>query len=200
MSPLPTREQLRQLKAVEHAELERQRARQAAEQRGLEESCARYWELLGDFVGRAGELGVEPRRHAPTTHGRARIEWVEGFLLRSGSIVTAPPLQYCVRERRLVSGHRAYVRPVEELSLFVLSVDAGLATGLSEPKTASGGSWPPFSRWDRAANILLALEAELKAALLELMDVSIVDEGAVNGEAGAPAGHRPGRETPRAEE
>ena len=108
MSPLPSGEQLRQRKMIENAEIERQRARQAAEQRGLEESCARYWELLGDFVGRAGELGVEPRRHEPTTHGRARIEWVEGFLLRSGSIVTAPPLQYCVRERRL-SGHRAYV-------------------------------------------------------------------------------------------
>jgi hypothetical protein len=185
MSPLPSGEQLRQRKAVEHAELERQRARQAAERRGLEECCARYWELLGDFVGRAAELGVEPRRHEPTTHGRSRIAWVEGFLLRSGSIVTAPPLQYCVRERRLVSGHRVYVRPVEELSLFVLSVDAGLATGLSEPKTASGGEWPPFRRWDRAANILLALEAELEATLLELMDAIVVDDGSENGQAGA---------------
>jgi len=193
MSPLRSGEQLRQLKAIETAELERQRARQAAEQRGLEESCTRYWELLGDFVCRAGELGVEPRRHEPTTHGRARIEWVEGFLLRSGSIVTAPPLRYCVRERRLVSGHRAYVRPVEELSLFVLSVDAGLATGLSDPKTASAGNWPPFRRWDRAANILLALEAELEATLLDLMEASVVDDGSENGLAGAPDGHRLGR-------
>ena len=30
--------------------------------------------------------------------------------------------------------------------------------------------WPPIERWDRAANVLRALEAELEASLLELMD------------------------------
>jgi hypothetical protein len=52
----------------------------------------------------------------------------------------------------------------------VLITDAGLTAGLSEPKTASQGDWPQVHRWDRACNILLALEAELEATLLELMD------------------------------
>jgi hypothetical protein len=59
---------------------------------------------------------------------------------------------------------------VPRVSLFVLTTDAGLSAGLSEPKTASGRSWPPARRWDRACNILFALEAELEATLLELMD------------------------------
>jgi hypothetical protein len=58
---------------------------------------------------------------------------------------------------------------IEETSLFVMSTDHGLTAGLSEPKTASQGNWPPTQRWDRAANLLLALEAELEATLLELM-------------------------------
>jgi hypothetical protein len=173
MSPLPTQEELRQRKLDEHAELERQRQRELAERRGFEEACARYWELLEEFVVRAVEIGVQPERYGSTSQWRAgtRVAWVEGFRLRSGSIVSVPPLRYCLRERRLVSGPRTEEHEVQDVTLFVLSTDAGLAAGLSGPKTASQGTWPPTQRWDRAANLLLALEAELEATLLELMEM-----------------------------
>jgi hypothetical protein len=172
MSPLPSREQLRQRKMIEHAELERRQRRQLEERRGLEESLARYWELLAEFVVRARELGAAPQVHQSGAHRRdhARIDWVEGFRLRGGSIVASKGMRYAVRERRLVAGPRTEVHGIEELSLFVLATDAGLATGLSDPKTESSGNWPPVKRWDRAATLLLALEAELEATLLELMD------------------------------
>jgi hypothetical protein len=172
MSPLSSREVLRQRKALEHAELERRRERVIMEQHGLAESIARYWELLGEFVDRAEELGIRPEQHESSLNKRVntRVDWVEGFRLRSGAIVTAPPLRYCIRERRFFTGPNTGVHQVEELSIFVATTDAGLATGLSEPKTASQGGWPPFTRWDRAVNVLLALEAELEASLLELME------------------------------
>ncbi len=168
MSPLPTREELRQRKAVEHAELVRQLEREAEERQGLEEAIARYWELLGEFVVRAGELGIAPQTHAAGSHRRSesRVEWVEGYRLRSGSIVNSPPLRYCLREPRLVGAPRLEAHDVTEVSLFVLAD----GSGLGGPETASSGSWPPVRRWDRACNILLALEAELEASLLELMD------------------------------
>jgi hypothetical protein len=168
MSPLPTQEVLRQLKARETRELERQHERVLMEQRGLEESIARYWELLGEFVDRAEELGILPETYE--SRRNKRVDWVEGYQLRSGSIVSAPPLRYCLRERRLLAGVSSEVFEVEEISIFVATTDAGLATMLSEPKTASLGGWPAFERWDRAVNILIALEAELEASLLELMD------------------------------
>jgi hypothetical protein len=172
MSPLPSQEQLRQRKMIEHAELVRRQEREDEERRGLAEALARYWELLGEFVVRAGELGIQPGTYEPSVHRRSetRVDWVEGFRLRSGSILSAPPLRYSLRERRLVHGPRIQERVVEEVSLFVLTTDAGLTTALSEPKTRSGGNWPPVRRWDRACNVLLALEAELEATLLELMD------------------------------
>jgi hypothetical protein len=172
MSPLPTREELRQRKLIEHAELERRRERALAERRGFEETCARYWELLEEFVVRAVEIGARPERYGSGSHwrGSTRVAWVEGFRLRSGSVVSVPPLRYCLRERRLVPGPRAEEHEIQEVTLFVLSTDAGLGAGLSGPKTASRRSWPPTQRWDRAANLLLALEAELEATLLELMD------------------------------
>ena len=172
MSPLSSQDDLLQRKAAEHAQIARLRQREADEIRGLAEACARYWELLEEFVVRAEELGVQPRRHQPvsTRGSSSRIEWVDGYRLRSGSVVASPPLQYCARERRRLSRPKAQTREVEEISLFVFSIDAGLSTGLSEPKTPSGEGWPPIERWDRAANVLLALEAELEATLLELMD------------------------------
>ena len=81
----------------------------------------------------------------------------------------SPPARYCLREPRLVGPSRLQAHDVTEVSLFV-STGAGLSTGLDGPETASSGSWPPVQRWDRACNILLALEAELEASLLELMD------------------------------
>jgi hypothetical protein len=172
MSPLPTQEELRQRKLVEHAELDRQRKRELAERRGYEEACARYWELLEEFVVRAVEIGARPERFGSTSNWRASagIEWVEGFRLRSGWVVSVPPLRYGPRKRRLVAGPRTEEREVQEVTLFVLSTDAGLDAGFSEPKTASQGIWPPTQRWDGAANLLLALEAELEATLLDLMD------------------------------
>jgi hypothetical protein len=86
MSPLPSQEELRRRKAVEDAELTRRRERQAEKRQGLADAIARYWELLGEFVVRAGELGIQPRRHA----SKSRVQWVEGYRLRSGSVVTAP--------------------------------------------------------------------------------------------------------------
>jgi hypothetical protein len=172
MSPLPSREVLRQRKAKEHAEIERYRQRVLMEQRGLEESIARYWELLGEFLDRAEELGIPPETYESSVNKRAntRLGWVEGYRLRSGSIVSAPPSRYSLLERRLLSAPSTEVLEVTEISIFVAETDPGLATGLSEPRTASQGGWPPFERWDRAVNILLALEAELEASLLELMD------------------------------
>jgi hypothetical protein len=75
-----------------------------------------------------------------------------------------------LRERRLLAGPTTEIFQAEEVTIFVATTDAGLSAGLGEPKTASQGSWPPFERWDRAVNILLALEAELEARVLELMD------------------------------
>jgi hypothetical protein len=172
MSPLSSQEDLLQRKAAEHAEVARRRQREADEINGLAESCARYWELLEEFVIRAGEVGVQPRRHQlVSARGSAsRIEWVDGFRLTSGSVVASPPLEYCVQERRRLSRPKTHTHQVEEISFFVFSIDAGLSAGLSEPKTPSSEGWPPIERWDRAANVLLALEAELEASLLVLMD------------------------------
>jgi len=172
MSPLPSQEELRRRKAVEAAELRRRRESEIRERRGLEEACASYWALLEDFLVRATELGVRPRTHEQGAHTRApaRVQWVEGFRLRGGSIVSAPPLRYCVRERRMLVLPREEVHEIEEITLFVLSTDAGLTPCLSEPKTPSRGAWPPLERWDRAANLLNALKAELEVTLLELMD------------------------------
>ena len=172
MSPLPSRDDLLQRKAIEDAEIGRRREWALEEERGLKAACARYWELLEEFIVRARELGLQPRTHEPeATRGSAsRIDWVEGYRLRSGSVVAAPPLRYCVKERRLVARPRAQILDVDVISLFVVTTDAGLAAGLSEPKTASSEDWPPIQRWDRAASILCALEAELEASLLALMD------------------------------
>jgi hypothetical protein len=171
MSPLPSQEEFLRRKAVEDAEIIRQRERVLEEERGLEEALARYWRLLQEFVDRARELGLHPDTHTATSYAGAgpRVEWVEGFRLTGGSIVTAPPLRYSLQERRFLGGHRSDVHELEELSLFVLATDAGLTAYLSEPRTASQGGWPPVTRWDRAANLLLALEAELEASMLELM-------------------------------
>ena len=171
MSPLPSREVLRQRKLLEDAELARRGERRAMEQRGLEESIARYWELLGEFIDRTDELGIAPDTYTRTSKRvNSRVEWVEGFRLRGGSIVTAPPLRYCLRERRFLGGPSTEVFEVDELSIFVAATDTGLAIGLDGPKSPSRGGWPPFERWERAVNILLALEAELEASLLDLMD------------------------------
>lgn len=176
MSPLPSQEELRRLKALETAELDRRREWEVRERRGLEEAHASYWGMLEDFVVRAGELGIEPRTHEPPgqTKGAARLVWVDGFRLRSGSIVSAPSSRYCVRERRLVFLPREEVHEVEEIALFVLSTEPGLTSVLSEPQMASQGAWPPLQRWDRAANVLNALAAELEATLLEFMDSRLV--------------------------
>jgi hypothetical protein len=172
MSLLPSQDDLLRRKAMEHAELARHRQRKDDEERGLEEACARYWELLEEFVVRAGELGLQPARHQSASHkgSTSPIEWVEGHRLRSGSIVAAPPLRYCVRERRHLVRARAQIRELEAISLFVVTTDPGLAAGLSEPKTESSGGWPTVHRWDRAVSLLFALEAELEASLLALMD------------------------------
>lgn len=172
MSPLPSQEDLLQRKAAEHAEVARLRQREADEISGLAEACARYWQLLEEFVVRTGQLGIQPRKHEPISlkGSASRIEWVEGYRLRSGSVVAPAPLRYSVKERRRLARPRMRVHEVTETSLLVMSTDAGLAPGLSEPKTRSAGGWPPIERWDRAANVLHALEAELEASLLELMD------------------------------
>jgi hypothetical protein len=68
---------------------------------------------------------------------------------------------------------REEVHEVEEITLFVLSTEAGLTSTLSEPQTASQGVWPPLQRWDRAANVLNALAAELEATRLEFMDSGV---------------------------
>jgi hypothetical protein len=171
MGPLPSQWELRERKALEYAELQRREQRLVQERRGLEEAIARYWELLGEFAVRAGELGIAPATHKAGQHRGApsRIEWVEGYQLTGGSIVSTPPLRYCLRERRLIHPAHTEVLEVEAVSLFVLSSDAGLAASLSGPKTALAGEWPPVKRWDRMANILIALEAELEASLLRLM-------------------------------
>lgn len=175
MSLLPSQDDLLQRKALEHAELERHRQRKDDEVRGLAEACARYWELLEEFVVRAGELGVQPLKHQSASHkgSTSPIEWVEGYRLRSGAVVAAPPLRYCVRERRRLVRPRARIQKVEAISLFVVTTDPGLAAGLSEPKSESRGGWPTVQRWDRAVSLLFALEAELEASLLELMDEQI---------------------------
>jgi hypothetical protein len=172
MRPLPSQWELRERKALERAELQRREERLLQERRGLEEAIARYWELLGEFVVRAGELGIRPATHTASPHrgGSSRIDWVEGYQLTSGSIVSTPPLRYCLSERRLIHPARIDVLNVEELSLFVFSTDVGLAASLSGPKTALDDEWPPVKRWDRMASILIALEAELEASLLRLMD------------------------------
>jgi hypothetical protein len=171
MSPLPSQDELLRRKEVENAEIRRAHERAENERQGLQAALDRYWALLGEFIERARGLGLEPGTHLPPEHSgsSSRIEWVEGYRLRSGSIVTAPPSRYAVKERRRVARSRTSIFDVEEVSLFVVSTEPGLAQGLSDPKTRSGEGWPPVTRWDRAANLLLAVEAELEASLLELM-------------------------------
>jgi hypothetical protein len=97
------------------------------------------------------------------------VQWADGFRLRSGSIVVSPPLGYCIRERRLVLLPREEIHEVAEVTLFVVTTDPGLTATLSGPHAASEKTWPALQRWDRAANVLNALEAELQATLLQTM-------------------------------
>jgi hypothetical protein len=170
---LPTREDLLQRKALEREEIERPRRRALAEERDLALACARYWSLLEEFVTRAREVGVEPCRRDTPAHGGhiPRLSWVEGYVLTSGDVVAAPPARYCVAERRHVLRPREEVHEVEELTLFSVSIryESGLGADL-EKHTASQGNWPAIDRLDRAAAVLTALERQLEASLLDLMD------------------------------
>ena len=174
MSTLPTREDLLRRKAIERDELDRPNRWAAFEQRELAEARARYWTLLEEFVARAQELGLRPvQRESPLRgHPAERIAWVEGYPLTGGHIVSAPPCRYCSEERRRVLRPETQVREVDELTMFVLSTGdgTGLGAGLVEQHGVSRGSRPAVSRLDQTAALLTALQRELEASLLALMD------------------------------
>jgi hypothetical protein len=173
MSQLPTLDDLLRRKASERAETARPYERALNAERDLAAANVRYWLLLEEFVARARELGVQPQTWR-ASHGAssARFAWIEGYPLTGGALVSSPPLRYCVTERRLVFRPQHQVHEVEELSLFVASADheATRGAGDLEQQTASRGGWPRLDRLDRTAQTLTALERELEASLLALMD------------------------------
>lgn len=162
---LPTRDDLLSRKQEERAESDRPRERAKYEERELMVARTKYWELIGEFVDRLRELNIPAQRQAPVA-GAGWIVWVEGYSLTGGAIASAPPLRYCTSERRLLARQKQ-VQEVDELSLFVVA--AGDA-GQTAQQTASKGNWPPVYRLDRTAAALTALERELEASLLALMD------------------------------
>ncbi len=174
MSQLPTREDLLRQKEIEKDALARPHLRALAIERDLLASRAQCWELVEEFVERARELAVAPQIWQSASEGgyTPRITWVEGYRLTSGSIASAPPLRYCVAERRRVRRAQHEERAVEELSLFVASSssEAGLAVGLLEHHTKSRGGWPRIERLEHAAGVLTGLRRELETSLLALMD------------------------------
>lgn len=172
MSTLPTRDEFERRKTDELDELSRPGLRALQSEHDLADACTEYWQLLADFVVRARDLGVRPIHCEIASHGRPQwITWVEGYPLRGGAVVSAPPLCFATRDRRLVVLPSERVNAVLELSLFVAAIATGAERSppLVTQQTESGGSWPPIHRLDRAAEILRAHERELAASLLELM-------------------------------
>jgi hypothetical protein len=173
MSQLPTLDDLLRRKATERDETARPHERALSAQRDLAAAHVRYWLLLEEFVARARELGVRSQTwRSPSQRGSiARFAWIEGYPLTGGAVVSAPPLRYCVTERRRVLRPQQQVHEVEELSLFVASADYEATRGGDfEQQTASKAGWPRMDRLDRTAQTLTALERELEASLLGLMD------------------------------
>jgi hypothetical protein len=174
MDQLSSRDELLRRKANEQDELERPRLRALAIERDLAAARAQCWELLEQFTGRAHELGVEPQtwRSSPQGAHTSRIVWIEGYTLTNGAMISAPPLRYCVAERRRVRGPQEEVRVVDELSLFVPSTgqELGLAPSFLEPQTASSEGWPHIQRLEDAASILNGLRITLEKSLFALMD------------------------------
>jgi len=174
MTPLSTRDELMRRKAIERAELMRPQQQALAIERDLVAARAQCWELLGEFVARAGELGVQPRTwQSSSQRGHIpRVAWIEGYPLTNGAIVSTPPLRYCIQERRLVRRPQQEVREVEAVSLFALSTGPGseFAADYLEPQSASHGSWPNIDRLEHAADIIQALRGTLETSLLALME------------------------------
>src|SRR5579859_4322543 len=116
MSQLPTRDDFMQRKQRERDELARPQLQAQAIERELLAARETCWELLAEFIARARELSVKPHTWESPQHGSnaPRIAWVEGYPLESGSIVSAPPLRYCLTERRLVRRPLMQVVELEE--------------------------------------------------------------------------------------
>jgi hypothetical protein len=174
MTQLSTRDELMRRKAIEREELMRPQLQALALERDLVAARAQCWELLGEFVRRAGELGVQPQTwQASSRRGPIpRVAWIEGYPLANGAIVSVPPLRYCIQERRLVGRPQQEVREVDAVSLFALSTGPGseFAADYLEPQSACLGSWPNIDRLEHAANIINALQGTLETSLLALMD------------------------------
>ncbi len=174
MTQLSTRDELMRRKAIEREELMRPQQRALALERDLEAARAQCWELLGEFATRAEELGVQPRTwQSSSRRGHTpRVAWIEGYPLANGTIVSVPPLRYCIQERRLVRRPQQDVREVEAVSLFALSTGPGSepAADYLEPQSASHGRWPNIDRLEHAADIIHALQGTLETSLLALMD------------------------------
>jgi hypothetical protein len=174
MTQLSTRDELVRRKAIEQEDLMRPQQQALALERDLVAARAQCWELLGEFVKRAGELGVQPRTwQSSSRRGHIRrVAWIEGYPLANGAIVSVPPLRYCIQERRLVRGPRQEVRELEAVSLFARSTGPGSesAADYLEPQSASRGSWPNIHRLEHAADIIHALQGTLETSLLALMN------------------------------
>jgi hypothetical protein len=173
MNSLPTSDDLLERKALERQQSELPRQRAEAIERDILAAREQCWELLAEFVERARELGIAPRVwRAPTGGSTPRITMIEGYPLPSGTVVSAPPMRYGLAERRGVRRPREQLVELEELSVFILRAasDAARAPELRELHSRTHGSWPGIARLEHAAGVLRALQRELEASLLALID------------------------------
>ena len=175
MSQLPTLDDLIRRKRLERDQIARPYQQALAREREILAARTQYWELLDEFMERVRELGLRPQIcHSQSPDGSTpRITWVEGYQLTSGAVVSAPPLRYCVAERRRVLRPVPEVCEVEELSLFVVVdgyADSRLPTSALEQQTGSGKPWPRLYRLEETGVELTALRRQLEASLLALMD------------------------------
>ena len=174
MSSLPTRDDLLRRREHERSADERRRQRTLAIERDLVAARRECWELVTDFVTRAGELGIEPRiwRASGRSPHTAKISWIAGYPLTNGAVVSAPPHRYCISERRTVFRPGKLEREIDEISYF--TVPAGCvpedAADVLEQHTPTNGEWPRIAKLEHASTILDALRKELELSLFALMD------------------------------
>jgi hypothetical protein len=172
MSRLPTQDEILRTRDLAQADLDGRRARALAWEGELVEAGRECWEMIGDFVTRARELGVKPSTWQSSEHaGQAsRIVWVEGYALTNGAIASAPPLRYCVAVPRHLRRPQLVVFELEELALFTVPVgdESGAAAAVREHQTVSRGSWPRIARLEHMYGFQHAFRGELETSLLAL--------------------------------
>ena len=172
MNSLSSSDDLLQRKAQEREQRETPRRRAEVAEHYRVEARRECWDLLEQFVTRVRELGIEPRRwESPSSPITPRVLWIVGYPLTNGAFVTAPPLQYCIAERRKLLRPRHDVRTADELTLFTSPlVDHAEAARLLVLQTADSDAWPYIDRVEHAHPIVHGVRTTLEKSLIALLD------------------------------